>query len=103
MKNIQKPLYVLHGVWINEEGLAGSLDAYDKDTLEDFQLEMKQMVDVIHGNIYVEPRPGHASGLYDVDVSKYVIGWVLGIEWYPHMVVGTNEKHANIGQYNGTF
>ncbi|MCT1540314.1 MULTISPECIES: hypothetical protein [Lysinibacillus] len=99
----KKPLYVLHGVWINEEGLAGSLDAYDKDTLEDFQLEMKQMVDVVHGNIYVEPRPGHASGLYDVDVSKYVIGWVLGIEWYPHMVVGTNEKHANIGQYNGTF
>ncbi|KPN89464.1 hypothetical protein [Lysinibacillus sp. ZYM-1] len=102
-ENPTKPLYVLHGVWINEEGLANSLDAYDKETLEDFQAEMKRMVDVIHGDVYVAPRPGHASGLYDVDVSKYVIGWVLGIEWYPHMVVGTNEKHANIGQYNGTF
>ena len=102
-ENPDKPLYVLHGVWINEEGLADSLDAYDEATLKDFQSEMKRMVDVIHGNIYVKPEPGHASGLYDVDVSKYVIGWVLGIEWYPHMVVGTNEKHANIGEYNGTY
>lgn len=102
-ENPQKPLYVLHGVWINEEGLAESLDAYDEATLKDFQHEMQQMVDVIHGNTYVKPVAGHASGLYDVDVSQYVIGWVLGIEWYPKMVVGTNEKHANIGQYNGTF
>jgi len=102
-KHPDKPLYILHGVWINEEGLADSLDAYNEETLKDFQLEMKRMVDVIHGNMYVEPKVGHASGLYDVDVSKYVIGWVLGIEWYPHMVVGTNEKHATIGQYNGTY
>jgi len=102
-ENPDKPLYVLHGVWINEEGLVESLDAYNEATLKDFQHEMKQMVDVIHGNTYVKPVTGHASGLYDVDVSQYVIGWVLGIEWYPKMVVGTNEKHANIGQYNGTF
>jgi len=102
-ENPNRPLYVLHGVWINEEGLSESLDAYDATTLKDFQHEMKRMVDVIHGNIYVKPVTGHASGLYDVDVSKYVIGWVLGIEWYPHMVVGTNEKHANLGQYNGTY
>jgi len=102
-KHPNKPLYILHGVWMNEEGLADSLDAYNEETLKDFQLEMKRMVDVIHGNKYVEPKVGHASGLYDVDVSKYVIGWVLGIEWYPHMVVGTNDKHATIGQYNGTY
>ncbi|WP_107924169.1 hypothetical protein [Lysinibacillus parviboronicapiens] len=101
--NPANPIYVLHGVWIHEEGLSESLDAYDEATLKDFQNEMKRMVDVIHGNIYVNPVAGHASGLYDVDVSQYVIGWVLGIEWYPHMVVGTNEKHANIGQYNGTY
>ncbi|MFJ7367926.1 hypothetical protein ACIQVU_00545 [Lysinibacillus sp. NPDC098008] len=102
-ENATNPLYVLHGVWINEENLASTLDAYNKETLEEFQTEMKRIVDVIHGNTYVAPQAGHASGLYDVDVSKYVIGWVLGIEWYPHMVVGTNEKHAAIGQYNGTF
>ena len=97
------PLYVLQGVWINEEGLADSLDAYDEEVLQAFQYEMKRMVDVIHGNKYVPFVPGHASGLYDVDVSKYVIGWVLGIEWYPEMVVGTNEKHHDLGDYSGTY
>lgn len=99
----EAPIYVLHGVWINEEGLVESLDAFDEETLKNFQHEMKRMVDVIHGNTYVEHVPGHASGLYDVDVSKYVIGWVLGIEWYPQMVVGTNEKHRDIGDYEGTY
>ncbi|WP_042478080.1 hypothetical protein [Bacillus ndiopicus] len=102
-KYSDKPLYVLHGVWIEEEGLEANFDAYDEKTLEDFQNEMKRIVDVIHGNKYVEPRPGHASGLYEADISKYVIGWVLGIEWYPDVVVGTNEKHASIGQYSGTY
>ena len=97
------PLYVLHGVWINEEGLVESLDAYNKEVLQAFQSEMKRMVDVIHGNTYVPFVPGHASGLYDVDISKYVIGWVLGIEWYPQMVVGTNEKHQNLGDYEGIY
>lgn len=99
----EQPLYVLHGAWINEKNLEESLDAYEKENLAQFQQEMKRLVDVIHGNIYIEHEPGHASGLYDADVSKYVVGWVLGIEWYPNMVVGTNEKHANIGQYDGTY
>ncbi|MUT65691.1 hypothetical protein [Paenibacillus sp. NEAU-GSW1] len=99
----EQPLYVLHGAWIDEGNLEESLDAYEKENLAQFQQEMKRLVDVIHGNIYIKPEPGHASGLYDADVSKYVVGWVLGIEWYPKMVVGTNEKHANIGQYDGTY
>ena len=99
----ETPLYVLHGVWINEEGLAESLDAYDEEVLQAFQYEMKRMVDVIHGNTYVPYEAGHASGLYDVDISKYVIGWILGIEWYPQMVVGTNDRHRNLGDYKGTY
>lgn len=99
----ENPLYVLHGVWIEEEGLEETLDAYDPTTLKKFQEEMKTLVDVIHGNKYVEHVVGHASGYYDTDVSQYIIGWIIGIEWYPHMVNGTNEKHATIGQYDGVY
>jgi len=97
------PIYVLHGVWINEERLVETLDAYDGEVLADFQAEMKKIADVIHGNAYVPGVPGHASGVYQADISEYVIGWVIGIEWYPHMVVGTNEKHAGGGEYDGTY
>ncbi|TSI11467.1 hypothetical protein [Lysinibacillus sp. BW-2-10] len=102
-KNAKKPLNVLHGVWIEEEGLEETLDAYDPETLKKFHEEMKTIVDVIHGNKLVEPKVGHASGLYDVDVSQYIIGWVIGIEWYPFMVQNTNEIHKDIGQYKGEY
>nr|WP_106784098.1 hypothetical protein [Lysinibacillus timonensis] len=99
----ESPIYVLHGVWVEEEGLRDSLDAYDPETLENYRNEMKTIVDAIHGNIYLEQRAGHASGLYDTDISEYVIGWVMGIEWFPLMVQNTNELHKDIGQYEGIY
>lgn len=96
-------IYIFHGAWINEEKLEESLDAFEKDNLEDFQEEMKTLIDVIHGNKVVKERPGHASGTYRADVSEYVIGWIIGIEWYPHMVVNTNETYTDLGEFNGSY
>lgn len=96
-------IHVMHGVWINEEELVDSLDAFEEKNLEDFRHEMVQLVDVIHGNADVKERPGHASGVYTADVSDWVSAWMIGVEWYPDMVVGTNEAHAEIGDYTGTF
>ena len=99
----ENKLYILHGVWINEEKLAESLDAFEEDNLKQFQREMKKIVDVIHGNKVVEPEIGHASGIYQADISEYMIGWVLGIEWLPEMVLNTNEVHIDLGDYNGEY
>ncbi len=102
-ENHDKKLYVMHGVWINEADLVNSMDAFEENNLADFQQEMKRIVDVLHGNINVEARPGHASGIYTADVSRYVIAWILGIEWDPYMVDNTNHLHASIGDYNGKY
>lgn len=99
----EKKLYVIHGVWINEEALVASLDAFEETNLLAFQKEMNNAVDVIHGNITIPPKPGHSSGIYDSDISDYVIGWILGIEWYQYMVEETNRKYASIGEYSGTY
>lgn len=99
----EQKLYLFHGVWIHEERLAETLDAYDPEVLQDFQNEMKTIVDVIHGNRFVPEKPGHAYGQYRSDISEYVIGWILGIEWYPYMVQHTNEKYHDIGDYDGTY
>lgn len=98
-----EPIYLLQGVWVDEEPLEETLDAFDLEITDKFQEEMKRIVDVIHGNAFVEHRPGHAHGVYHADISQYVIGWIIGIEWYPQMVEGTNEKHATIGDYDGNF
>lgn len=99
----EEKLYLFHGVWINEEKMVNSLDAFDEDALTDFQAEMQRIVDATHGNATVAAEPGHASGTYATDVSEYVIGWILGVEWYPLMVENTNQVHEEIGEYNGNY
>lgn len=102
-KKHDEKIYVIHGVWINEENLLNSQDAFENNNLEDFQQEMKTIVDVIHGNKIVETRRGHASGNYKADISRYVIAWILGIEWDPYMVKNTNDLHSSVGDYKGKY
>lgn len=97
-----KPLYVFHGVWIDEEPLAETLDASDETITKNFQSEIKQIVDVIHGNAEVEPKPGHAAGAYKSDISPYVIGWIIGIEWLPEMAAEMKGIYPDLGDYDGT-
>lgn len=99
----EEPLYVFHGVWINEDWIMDSADTFHEAAVQDFQKEIEQVVQAIHGDVTIPAERGHASGVYGVDVSDYVIGWILGTEWNPFMVLGTNESHGDIGQYEGTF
>ncbi|WP_245154016.1 hypothetical protein [Jeotgalibacillus proteolyticus] len=98
-----EPLYLLHGVWIDEEPLEETLDASDEEITSVFQEEMKKIVDVIHGNAVIAPQQGHASGAYHKNISPYVIGWVLGIEWYPFMVDQMVQDYPDPKQYNGSY
>ncbi len=102
-ESADEPLYLFHGVWIDEEPLEEHRDAYRPEIVESFQEEMTRVVDVIHGNATIEPERGHASGIYHTDVSQYVIGWIIGIEWFPKMVENMNEEYANLGEYDGTY
>lgn len=99
----KKPLYVFHGVWIDEGLLAETLDAFTPEIEKEFQEEMQRLADVIHGNADISARVGHASGSYRADISPYVIGWVLGIEWDPVLVDNMKKTHAGLGQYDGSF
>lgn len=96
-----KPIYVYHGIWIDEEPLAEKLDAFDPEITERFQTEIRTLVDVVHGSAEVEPRPGHAAGTYDADISPYVIGWIAGIEWDPVMVDQMVNKYPDLGEFEG--
>lgn len=98
-----EPVMVLHGVWVDEEKLVETGDAYSEEVNGELQRELRDMVNVVHGKAELPARPGHASGKYGADVSKYVLGWVLGIEWDPIMVVSTNEKRQGRAQLDGTY
>lgn len=102
-KKTLKPIYVFQGVWVNEEEISKYMNIQNSEIKDEFKKDIKDLINIIHGNANLEPRKGHASGLYKRDVSPYVIGWILGIEWDPHLVINTNEVNNDDYRYDGKY
>lgn len=98
-----EPLYLFHGVWINEADIVKYHDAYHPRLYEDYKLEITRVIDVLHGNAEIEPSFGNASGSYASDVSPYLAGIILGLEWDPEFVVTTNENHQEKVGFQGEY
>jgi hypothetical protein len=99
----KKPLFLFHGSWVNEEIQMRTQDAFAPENIDDAKTEIKNMIDIIHGQAELPERPGHASGVYKYDISKYVLGIIVGTEWDPYMAANTNSKHKDIREYEGKY
>ncbi|THE64451.1 hypothetical protein D8Y22_12460 [Salinadaptatus halalkaliphilus] len=97
------PLLLLQGNWIDEEVMIETGDVFDSAVLETHEEGVENVIDAVHGNLSVPDKPGHASGTFRADVSPYVLGYVLGIEWDPEVVDATDEKHDGLDEYDGTY
>jgi hypothetical protein len=91
------PLYVLHGVWLDEEN--PTADFFDMTA--DFDTGIKEVLDCAHGNKKIAERRGRAHGQYHSDISRWIIGWIIGREMIPEEVGLTNQKHAEHTSYAG--
>ncbi|EMA63044.1 hypothetical protein [Halorubrum lipolyticum] len=94
------PIYVLHGNWIGEETLREAGDVFTLSAA--FDRSFRRVIDAVHGATTIEPKPGHASGTYDADVSDSVLGYIVGIEWPPAVVAETDRVNDQSG-YDGEY
>ncbi|MBQ5739635.1 MAG: hypothetical protein IIV78_04415 [Oscillospiraceae bacterium] len=96
------PLYLIHGVWLNDYILNSHRDAYDTEFIDALLNDSKTVVDVLHGqkkiNLGRMASAGH--GTYKHDISPWVIGYILGVEWEDVTVAYTDEKYKNDNNYN---
>jgi hypothetical protein len=92
-------LWVVHGVWAE---LPPRHDFNDPVWRREFQTEMRRVVDLIHGSATIPLRPGHAGGHYDTDVSRWVLGYIIGREWEPFAVRAFDAKNPG-GAYRGRY
>lgn len=101
-ENNRNPLYLLHGVWVNDYVLNSHRDAYSKDFYDTFLENSKIMVDIIHGkrklNLGRVASAGH--GTYKKDISDWVIGYILGVEWDDATVAYTDDLYKEIDGYS---
>lgn len=99
------PLYLMQGIYMNEELIVTYLDAYCNggELVKSFYNDLKNTIDIVHGNATVEKLPGNAGGTYTSDVSSYVIGYLPGIEFSADFILGTNEKNPDKTSFSGTY
>ena len=96
-------LYLIQGLWINEEDLINYQNTYDAHIIDTFKEDAKSIIGILHGNQTLPSKKGHASGTYTKDISSYVIGLILGIEIDADVVNGTNSKNPTKTSFNGKY
>ncbi|NLJ07456.1 MAG: hypothetical protein GX437_07290 [Sphingobacteriales bacterium] len=94
-----KKLYLFQGVWTE---LPAEGNFYNVEFVRNFQEEIIKVINLIHGKAVVAEKPGHASGVYQTDISQYVAGILLGREWEPDAVEKTNRLMKKT-EFRGNF
>jgi len=105
-ENPDKPLYLLHGAWLNEEYHIPNSEDDLYSLTEIFDLGIQEVIDCLHGNRTIRYNPRHdktntAYGQFRTDVSPWVIGYIIGREIHTLEVEYTNFLHAQMTSYAG--
>lgn len=97
--NPANPVYVMHGVWLEEEIDDYTNDLHELNTV--FNQEIEDVVDCIHGNNSIDHRYGKAYGTFSADVSPWIMSYIIAREIHPAEIEETNEQHADETSYSG--
>lgn len=100
----QSPLYLIQGIWFNENYMYEGDHAFEDDEkiITSFQRAARETVDIIHGNSDYTSYGKIEKAVYPHDLSPYLAGYILGLEWEPGFVQRTNEQVSQAG-YTGTY
>lgn len=107
-KDNDDPLWLIHGVWVNDYVQNSHRSALDPGFKERFISDCRTMLDVVHGNkkISLGRMASAGSGSYHHDISQWIIGYILGVEWEDVTVVYTNEQFEDVegrSEYKGKY
>ena len=95
------PIYLIQGIYFDEVDLKNGKDIQSEELEEKFKDNIKLIVNCIHGN-FLDLDKSIENEYYKTDVSNYVLGYILGIEFASHDLIYTelaNNKESYSGKY----
>ena len=101
--NNPDPLYLLHGVWVDDYLLNSSYSALDKEFFDPFVRSCQEVIDAIHGRLKLQTDTQLLPMYYRWDISPWVSGYILGVEWENTLVTYTNLCAQQLPQFDGTY
>lgn len=99
----KEPLWLLHGLWVDDYSHNSHKDMYDEGLLPEMIEDGKTIIDILHGKKFLLGRDGDGSGYYRHNVSQWVLGYILGVEWEASLITYTNQTHYDQTSYQGQY
>jgi tetratricopeptide (TPR) repeat protein len=96
----RKPLWLLQGISFPDPPRD---DMFNSEYVQACQKDLRDAVDVIHGQGSVAAGRGQPGGLYTEDISQWVAGFLVGQTWLPHVVTANNQLHPDMQTYQGPY
>lgn len=96
----REPLWVLQGISFGDPPHD---DLFNSDYYAACQKEIRDTLDVIHGQGDVGATYTHAGGIFNRNVAPWVTGLIVGQTWLPHVVIGNNQRHPDLQNYQGSY
>jgi hypothetical protein len=98
------PLYLVQGVYLPDESYpARPRGLYDPAVESAFRKELGDAVGAVRGDLARAPARGRADGRWRADVTPWLAGWIVGVEWDPFGVQRTDRVDRDAPAVHGRF
>lgn len=101
-KDNPDPLYLVHGVYLDDYAAYSHMDGYDEGYLGSLIESAHAAIDAVHGR-HVALGRVEGTGVYARDVSPWVIGYAVGVPWDTRAVAYTDHLSENQADYQGVY
>ena len=102
-KQAKQPLYLLQGIDFSEKIMYSTDNVLEDDTFDVLAKSAHHLVDALHGDYLHYDLHSNTLNAYTADVSEYVMGYILGIEWDEMFVEYTCRLNSHLDGFRGEY
>ena len=92
--NPDRPLYLMQGVYLPDDSYLEQRNLFNGMVTAGFQRELRDAAAAVSGDLARSPQRGRASGTWDTDVTPWLTGWIIGVEFDPYAATASDRRNV---------